>query len=195
MTPTLGIKAGEVAPNAIGVNLVAIFLTVLLIVVAVITTGWLPHAVPVGRLEVVWCLVGIFLLLTLHEFVHALSLVVREKMPWRSFRFGFNWRQLVLYCHCKQPMTVRAYRTYTLAPLITLGSMTILATLVYPAIWLAVATAAHLAGCSGDVWMMLSFRRFPDHFLVLDLPGRLGGEVYEPVPVATPSGTHNQTDL
>jgi hypothetical protein len=186
MTNALGTKAGVVAPNALTVNLVAAFLTVLLIGVFVVTARLLPHAVPLGRLEILWAVAGILTALTLHELAHALSLVVREKMPWQNFRFGFNWRQLVFYCHCKQPMTVRAYRTYALAPLLVLGSVTVLATLAYPAVWLALTTAVHLAGCIGDVWMFLSFRRYPDHYFVLDFPDRIGGEVFEPASVNSP---------
>lgn len=193
MTNALGPKAGEVAPNALFVNLVAASLTVLLVAAVVIPTRLLPRAVPAGRLEVLWASVGIFLTFTLHELVHALSLVVREKMPWRNFRFGFSWRQLVVYCHCNQPMSVRAYRTYALAPLMVLGSITTLATLAYPAYWLAITTAVHLAGCIGDVWMLVSFRRFPGHFLVVEFPDRIGGEVFEPAPANLPFTLQNQS--
>ena len=195
MTPVAGAKVGEVTVNALLANLIAIFLTILLAAGAVTVAMLLPHAVPLGHLEVVWTLVGVFVVLSVHELTHALSLMVGSNVPWRAFKFGFSWRQFVLYCHCQQPMTLRAYRTCALAPLVVLGPATVVATLIYPAIWLAIVTAVHLAGCVGDVWILLRLRRFPDHFLVVDFPDRIGGAVFEPAAELVHSTDRGHMDI
>lgn len=141
---------------------------------------FLPHHVPVSRLEPLWCLTAVIVLFTFHELLHALAFMLFGHRSWSAFKFGWHWRQLVAYCHCRQPVTIRAFRYGALAPLATLGSLTILATLLYPAIWLAVAAATHLAGCAGDVWVFASSRQFPDNFLFSDFPDKIGGQVFQP---------------
>ncbi len=180
-------KIAELRARALAVNMVAVPLTILMVGVAVIGVMMLPYSIPVGRFEMVWCLAAILALLALHELLPALPLVLFADLPWSAFKFGFCWRQLVAYCHCRQPVPMRAYRYCTLAPLAVLGPLTILTMLCYPAIWLALATAVHLSGCLGDIWMFLCSLRFPDHFLFLDFPDKIGGEVLQPAVKSTPN--------
>jgi hypothetical protein len=186
MTSTAGTKTAEIAVNALLINVAATLLTIPFLGVAVVVAAALPHAVPLSRFEVLWFIMALSGCLVAHELVHALSLVVYARMPWRIFRFGFHWRQLVFYCHCPQPVTIRTYRYCALAPLVVLGSATTLVTLIYPAIWLASTTAIHLAACIGDVWIWLKLRRFPPSFLVMDFPDRIGGAIFEPASNLSP---------
>lgn len=172
--------------NALAMNAAAIPLTLVLAVATVAFVKSLPHTVPDGHLDLLWLLPGIFVLFSLHELAHALSLVVRFHFPWRSFSFGFNPRLFIFYCHCREPMRLDMYRTFALAPLLTIGSLTVLATLAYPAVWLALLTSIHLAGCVGDVWLLSKSSRLPKHYLLVDLPDRIGGAVHEPAGDALP---------
>jgi hypothetical protein len=173
-------KKGEIRANAWVVNLVAIPVTMVVTGVIVVVAVVLPHKIPVGNLELVWLLVGMVVLFTLHEIIHAIALKVFDDPSWKDFKFGFNWRLFVFYCHCRRPVTIRAFQKCALGPLAVLGPITLLATLVYPAIWLALLTGVHLSGCIGDVWVYARSRQFPAHFLFLDFPDKIGGEVFEP---------------
>jgi hypothetical protein len=88
----------------------------------------------------------------------------------------------VVYCHCREPVNVKAQRYCALAPLATIGPVTILATLIYPALWLALVTSVHIAGCIGDVWIFLRMRRFAADCFYVDSPDKIGGAVFEPLP-------------
>jgi len=175
----------QITASALALNLVAVPLTILIVGVAVAGVTLLPQSIPIGRFEIAWCLATIVPLFTLHELLHAVALVLFANPPWSAFKFGGHWRQLIVYCHCQQPVPMRAYRYCTLTPLVLLGPLTILAMLGYPAIWLALATAVHLSGCVGDVWMFLRSLRFPDYFLFLDFPDKIGGEVFQPAGEST----------
>lgn len=189
MTSVPGEKVGEVTPNALAVNVVGGVLAVLFAAVAVAVVLSLPHAASAHRWDGILIVLGVFVIISLHELVHALSLVLCAKMPWRAFEFGFNWRQFVAYCHCREPVPLPAFRVFGLAPLVVIGSVTLLATFFHPALWLAVVTALHLAGCAGDVWILLRLRRFPEDCLVLDLPDRIGCAVFRPgAPPSTTQG-------
>jgi hypothetical protein len=182
MTSALGEKVAEITPNALAVNIVGSVAAVLSAVVAVGAVSSLPHRVSARGFEGVLIVAGVFVVLGLHELVHALSLMAYAKLPWRVFKFGFNWRQCLLYCHCREPVSMPAFRVFGFAPLVVIGSSTLLLTLLYPALWLAVVTALHLAGCVGDVWILLRLRRFPDDYLVLDFTDRIGCAVFRPAP-------------
>jgi hypothetical protein len=183
MTPP-PVKVGEITASALVLNLAAIPVCILVIGAVVGGVLLLPHRIPEGRLDPVWWLCGIVVSFSVHELLHALALGFFSRLPWSAFSFGFNWRLMVAYCHCRQPVTMRAFRYCALAPLATLGSLTVLATLIYPALWLALVTGIHLSGCIGDVWLVARSRRYPEHFLILDFPNRIGGEVFEPQPAA-----------
>jgi len=176
----LGSKVAEITAKAWVMNLIASLLTIFFAGGGVLIAISLPHTIPSGEYEPVWILAGIVFLLSLHELLHACSLVFTAKLPWRAFKFGYRWKQMVFYCHCQQPVTIRSFRYSALTPLATLGSLTIAAMFVYPALWLALITGVHLAGCVGDVWVFLQSRRFADHLLYVDFPDKIGGAVFEP---------------
>ena len=187
MIPTVGKKVGEITVSALAMNLAAIPLTVVLAVAMVALIGLLPLRVSEGNLDLLLLLPGIFLAFSLHELAHALGLVVCYRLPWSSFRFGFNPRLFVFYCHCQVPLRLDMFRVFALSPLALIGSLTILTTLVYPATWLALVTGIHLAGCIGDVWLLAKACRLPKHHLFLDLPDEIGGAIHEPADAALPS--------
>ncbi len=184
MTPIAGKKVGEVTVNALAMNLAAIPVTLVFAVAMIAFIGVLPHRVPEGLLDAVLLLPALFVAFSLHELAHALGLVVCYRLPWSSFRFGFNPRLFVFCCHCQVPLRLDMFRVFALSPLVLVGSLTVLATVVYPATWLALVTGIHLAGCIGDVWILAKGLRLPKHYLLVDLPDKIGGAVHEPADVA-----------
>ena len=176
-------KIGEITVKPVVFNLIAIVVSIALIAGAVIGTALRPHAIPDGRYDLAWILIGLVVFFSLHELIHAFALMRSAHLPWKAFRFGILWHLMAIYCHCRHPVTIRAQRVCALAPLMTLGLLSVLATLAYPAIWLAILTSTHLSGCIGDVWMFKCSRRFSEDCLYVDFKDKFGGEVFEP-PIA-----------
>ncbi len=171
-------KVGDVRPSGLLLNLAAIPLMLILVARLLWLAKALPGARPPGPTALLWVLPAILLLLTLHELTHAAAFKLLARLPWRTFKFGFNPKALVLYCHCPVPVTVAVYRWTTLAPLLVLGTLSVLALLVYPAEWLAVLAGLHLAACIGDVWIVAGLRKFAPDLLVRDHPSDPGCEVF-----------------
>jgi hypothetical protein len=175
-----GNKVAEITVKPLILNLAMVPISILIVGGTVTSAMLMPHRIPDGKYDLIWISVGIVILFSLHELVHAFALMYSAKLPWKAFKFGCLWRFLAIYCHCRFPVTMRAQRVCTLAPLITLGLPTLLATIIYPSLWLALVTGVHLSGCAGDIWMYLCSRRFSKHYLYLDFNDKIGGEVFEP---------------
>lgn len=187
MTSRLGGKVAEVGPNERVLSLATIPLVLLIPAATVALSRRLPNAEPMSHAgwELIMGIVGFISVVVLHELVHALAAAVSAKVPWEGVKFGFNRNTGALFCHFLEALTIRNYRTSTIAPLVVLGSITGLVTLMHPSVWLAAVTGLHLAGCLGDVWLLVLLRSYPSHFLAVDFPDRIGCSIYEPAHAET----------
>lgn len=176
-------KLGDVRPSALLLNLAAIPFAFITIGGLVLVAMNLPGHRPPGPGDAWFTLGGIGLLLGLHELTHALAWQYRTRLPWAQFKFGFNPKALMVYCHCRAPMRVADYRWGALAPLVALGALTMLLLVLHPAFWLAVTAGLHLAACIGDLAIVAGLRRFPADALVRDHPTEAGCEVFAPAEV------------
>lgn len=68
-----------------------------------------------------WAVGSFFVGLIIHELIHGLSWSLFAKKGFRSMVFGILWKQLMPYCHCKEPLQVKHYIFGTLMPGILLG--------------------------------------------------------------------------
>ena len=179
-------KLGEVRPSALWLNLAAIPLGIAWVAGLVLLTGALPWRRDLGGAEPWVALGAIVGLLVLHELAHALIWKLRTRLPWSEFKFGFNPKALMFYCHCRATMTVSDYRWGALAPLVTLGPLSLVGLLICPATGLAVAAGLHLAGCIGDITILVGLRRFGSDTWVRDHPTEAGCEVFALAPQGLP---------
>jgi hypothetical protein len=173
-------KVGDVRPSGLLLNLAAIPLMMIFVVGLLWLAKAMPGAPASGPTDLFWVLPAVGLLLILHELTHAAAFKLLADLPWRTFKFGFNPKALVVYCYCPVPVTVAVYRWAALAPLLVLGTLSVLALLIYPAEWLAVLTGLHLAACIGDVWIVAGLRKFASDLLVRDHPTDPGCEIFAP---------------
>src|SRR5678815_1770669 len=150
----------RIYPNIWAVNLAAIPLALLCAAASLLLVLALPHRHAISELSFLWFLPGIAVAFVLHELTHAWVAMWRAKLPWSAFKFGFNPKALVFYCHCRRPIDLRAYRAVCLAPLILLGPFSLLLVLIYPAAWLSLTAGVHLSGCIGDVWIFTLLRAY-----------------------------------
>ncbi len=56
-----------------------------------------------------------------HELLHGISWAFFCKNGFRSIRFGFMWKSLTPYCHCKEPLSLNPYLFGALVPGLVLG--------------------------------------------------------------------------
>ena len=177
-------KLGDVRPSALLLNLAAIPFALITIGGLALLARALPGYRAQGPGDAWFILGGILLLLVLHELTHAVGWQYRTRLPWAEFKFGFNPKAMMFYCHCRAPMRVADYRWGALAPLVALGSLSVMAVLLHPAFWLAFTAGLHLAACIGDLAIVAGLRRFPADALVRDHPTDAGCEVFAPTEVS-----------
>jgi hypothetical protein len=54
--------------------------------------------------------------IALHEVIHGIARSLFGKKPLSAIQFGFFWKTLSPYAHCKVPLNVSAYRLGTFMP-------------------------------------------------------------------------------
>ncbi|GAB4265625.1 MAG: hypothetical protein Kow0080_05950 [Candidatus Promineifilaceae bacterium] len=116
-----------------------------------------------------------------HELIHAVGFMLVGKAPRTAVKFGFSWRGLAPYAHCKMPMTMYAYRVSIALPGIVLGILPGIAGLIWGSYWLVWYAIFMLAGAGGDLAILLTTRHVPAHALVLDHPTKVGCLLVEKV--------------
>ncbi len=57
----------------------------------------------------------------LHELIHGFTWAFFAKRGFNSIKFGILWKYLTPYCHCTEPLSVRAYLTGAITPALFLG--------------------------------------------------------------------------
>ena len=124
-------------------------------------------------LAVILLIAGIFA----HELLHGLVWMTVAKLDWHAIKYGFKLSALTPYAHCKEPISVNAYRWGTIAPGIILGILPFIASL-----WLGHAGLLgfgfiFILAAGGDFLMLWIIRDIPDDSFVEDHPDRVGCKV------------------
>ena len=180
-----GRKIAEVRVSKLAVNLVAIPVVAATVTAAVLLAWSLAGKVEL-RLSDAWQYALFLVLATVvHELLHAWAMVRWGKVPPGGVKFGFQWKALMPYFHCRVPVGMAAYRTAALFPLSVTGPVSILALLAYPSLWVAAGAGVAIAACVGDVWMFAKLRRFDGRSLVVDHPSEIGCDVFAPAPATS----------
>jgi Putative zincin peptidase len=115
----------------------------------------------------------------LHELIHAAGWVLFARKPWRSIRFGFKWKTLTPYAHCREPMPAAAYRWGAVLPGVLLGFLPAVAGMITGDGWSTVFGILFLVAAAGDGIVLWVIRSVPGRTLVEDHAERAGCYVYE----------------
>jgi hypothetical protein len=115
----------------------------------------------------------------LHELIHAAGWVLFARKPWRSMRFGFKWKTLTPYAHCREPMPAAAYRWGAALPGALLGFLPAVAGVITGDGWSAVFGILFLVAAAGDGIVLWVIRSVPGRTLVEDHAERAGCYVYD----------------
>jgi hypothetical protein len=137
--------------------------------------GWAPLA---SGLSIVFSLPALLLLLiagtVAHELLHAVGWIVWGRKSWRVVRFGFAWRYLTPYAHCREPLPARAYRWGTVLPGLLLGVLPAIAALGSGSGVLAGLGFFFTLAAGGDFLILWLLRAVPAEAQVEDHPTRAG---------------------
>lgn len=112
-----------------------------------------------------------------HEIIHALGWIVFGKVPREAIEFGFNWKGLMPYTHCKTPVKASAYRIGALLPGAITGLLPAVAGLIAGSLWLTMVGAVMIGAAGGDVLILWVLRAVPSDARILDHPTKVGCEV------------------
>ncbi len=178
-------KCGEAYVNKLFANLVSVPLGMLAIGFFGGLYLVLPYRSKMSDSDLLVFLVLMVPLVVIHEAIHALCALHLGKLHWKDFKFGVHWKALMPYYHLEAPITVKAYRMVTLAPLYVTGTVSTLLFLIHPAVWSALFAGAAIASCIGDVLVFLKLRPFDGNLLVKDSPTEIGCEIYDLSPEGT----------
>lgn len=119
--------------------------------------------------------------IVVHEALHGLTWKVLSGKPWSAFKFGVMANSLTPYAHCKEPMSVNAYRWGVFMPGLILGLLPLLAAIYNGDGWLAWFGILFTTAAGGDFLVLVMLRNVPSHALVEDHPTRVGCTVLEAV--------------
>lgn len=168
-------------PTFVNVVGTVIMVIILVIVVGIYSALW--HVSPFAgfalfkgdqvNVNLLW-LVPIFIVSTvIHELLHALGYVLCGAKR-SEVAFGFHWKALMPYAHCKIPLSVSAYRFSGALPGIVQGVIPLAAGTALGVDWLTLYGAIMLCGAVGDMlilWLTLSV---PQDAQILDHPSKPG---------------------
>ena len=119
----------------------------------------------------------------LHELLHAAAWAHYGQKPLSAITFGIHWATLTPYTHCRETLTVEAYRIGALVPAILLGLIPSALAIFWDMQWMLFPGIIFTAAAAGDFLIIWLLRKEPPTALVLDHPSRAGCLVFDPSPL------------
>ena len=112
-----------------------------------------------------------------HEILHALGWMLFGRVPREAIKFGFSWRGLMPYTHCKMPLKPSAYRIGSLLPGAVTGLLPSVVGLALGSLWLTMLGAVLLGAAGGDMLVLWEIRSVRSNARILDHPTKTGCEI------------------
>lgn len=186
-------KGRKVAINIVSANVFSIVLLIVSGVVFIVPFYliWGEADLGSGRsmfgFTGLWWLIAFFAGIVVHELLHGITWACYAKGGWKSISFGVMWKLLTPYCHCNEPMGVKAYLAGALMPLIVLGIIPAVVSLVIGSIPLLAWGILFIAAASGDIWMSWLLTKEDPESTILDHPTEAGFYVFDKEADVTPN--------
>lgn len=110
----------------------------------------------------------------IHELLHGVTWGIFAPKGMKSIKFGFKWKYLTPYCHCKEALRVKHYKIGSAMPLIVLG--------ILPSIFaIIIGNGAILSfgiffvwAASGDIIALFMLRKLDSDSYIFDHPDKMG---------------------
>jgi len=127
---------------------------------------------------------GVFLVLfvfifstVIHELLHAVGFRVAGGIPLSRIKFGFSWKGMAPFAHCREPLRTSAYRLSVLLPGLVLGILPGFFGVALRLPLLVMWASLMLVAAGGDVAVLWAVRKVPRTAYVLDHPEKVGCQV------------------
>ncbi|RKY73243.1 MAG: hypothetical protein DRQ14_04685, partial [Candidatus Latescibacterota bacterium] len=119
-----------------------------------------------GEEDHIWLLASLLAGMVLHEVLHGLGYRVWGKLGWDDMRFGISFRGLMLYCHAKRPMALKAYRRSLSLPVLVTGFLPSFLLVWFPRLWLILYCGLMVGAGAGDLMVLARLRGMDGNVLV-----------------------------
>lgn len=113
------------------------------------------------------CLILYFFWMFLHEFIHGIGFYI-SGVKHKNIVYGANLEKGIFYCMCKEEISKKGIMISLFFPFIFIGVVTLIIGLVIYNPILIILSLLNIAGCAGDIAMIISFIKLPQ-FSYLDL--------------------------
>ncbi|MBR1834451.1 MAG: DUF3267 domain-containing protein [Bacteroidales bacterium] len=118
------------------------------------------------------CLIAI----VVHELIHGLTWMAVTHSSFKHLTFGLM--SGAVYCHIDVPMTKRAYCCGALMPLLLLGVVPYIVSLIVGNLWVMLFGATMIGAAMGDVLIVWAIRKESPDTMVYDHPSEPGCLLY-----------------
>lgn len=117
--------------------------------------------------------------IAVHELIHGITWALLAPNRFKSISFGVIWKMLTPYCHCSDPLKVSHYILGALTPLIILGIIPAIISLInLNPLWYLYGIL-YISAAAGDIMVAWRIRHEDPQHLVLDHPTEAGYIIYE----------------
>lgn len=113
------------------------------------------------------CLILYFFWMFLHEFIHGIGFYING-VKHKSIVYGAALEKGIFYCMCKEIISKKGIMISLLFPFVFIGIITLVIGLFINSPKLIILSLLNIAGCAGDIAMIISFIKLPC-FSYLDL--------------------------
>ncbi len=121
-------------------------------------------------LDIIIYVVSIFLLIIIHELIHALGFMLFGKVKKEDIKFGVAPKQGMVFCTCNKPITAKAYILIIVLPVIITGIVPLIIVTIWGNIFWLIIFAIMVSGGAGDIIMLREVMKLDKNQLVLDHP-------------------------
>ncbi len=142
-----------------------------------------------GYHRLVWLLTGgtyllplllILIGIVVHEAIHGVTWKLATGKPFGVIRFGFDWKTITPYAHCREAMPAGSYRIGAVMPLLLLGLLPSLIGIAGGQGGMMAFGLFFTFAAGGDMLILWMLRDLPATALVEDHPTRAGCYVLMP---------------
>jgi hypothetical protein len=154
----------------------------MLFVVPIVVILFVTYSLYWGIPKIVFTIPHLFVFIIgiiVHEMIHGIFAAKYSVNGSKSIKFGFSWKFLTPYCHCKETLKVRDYRKVVLSPLIILGIIPTVISFIYGQNIIFIFGIFFIIAAGGDILIFWKLRNENRNTLVLDSPDKCGCEIYE----------------
>ena len=115
----------------------------------------------------------------IHELIHGITWAIFNPKGFRAIKFGFEFKTITPYCHCKEPMKIKGYLLGAIMPGILMGIIPSIIAIITGDLILLLAGSFFVLAAYGDFYIVKMLRKEDKSQLVLDHPDKIGCYILE----------------